>query len=48
MNDSHNLGMKVSESDVIENTLTIFILFSLEVDASFERLGKTFITENSE
>jgi hypothetical protein len=46
MNDSHNLGMKVS--DVIENTLFNFLLFSLEVDACIERLGKTFIAENSE
>ena len=46
MNDSHNLGMRVS--DVIENTIFLIHFFSLEVDACIERLGKTFVAENSD
>ena len=45
MNDSHNLGMRVLSLKI---AFLNFYFFSLEVDACIERLGKTFITENSE
>ena len=44
MNDSHNLGMRVSDMKLPFSIL----LFSLEVDTCIERLGETFIVENSE
>ena len=42
MNDSHNLGMRVSEIS-LKISFLIFYLFSLEVDACIKGLGKTFV-----